>query len=214
MRSVARALLVALMAAALLAGCGDSGAGAGAATTAAKAVCTKAAILAQMRAIGAGDAVDSLRCAPGYAFTRVRDGAKRAVVLWRDAAGTWTPDVRDVPGACPPAARSRSLCTSAAPDPALRRCTDAAFLYALRLDVHARGFRIDSKRCSGDFARTTYRIDSCAPGQSGGGYVCVNTRVAAWRRDATRWKLIAYRPQLACAELQAAAPKYPDALCR
>jgi hypothetical protein len=215
MRCVARAVLVAVMAVALLAGCGDSGgAGAGTATTAAKAVCTKAAILAQLRAIGAGNAVDSLRCAPGYAFTRVRDGGRGAVVLWRDAAGTWTQDVRDVPGACPAAARSRSLCTPAAPDPALRRCTQAAFLHALRLDIHARGFRIESERCSGDFARTTFRIDSCQPGQAPAGYVCVNTRVAAWRRDATRWKLIAYRPKLACAELQAAAPKYPETLCR
>ena len=203
-----------MIAAALLAGCGDGGAGAGTATTAAKAVCTKAAILADMRAIGAGTAVDSLRCAPGYAFTRVRDGSKAAVVLWRDAAGTWTQDVRDVPGACPPAARSRSLCTPTAPDPALRRCTDAAFLHALRLDIHARGFRILSNRCRGDFARTTFRIDSCQPGQAPAGYVCVNTRIAAWRRGPARWQLIAYRPQLACSELKAAAPKYPAALCR
>ncbi len=214
MGRVARAALAAVIAAGLLAGCGDSGAGAGTATTAAKAACTKAAILAQLRVIGAGDRVESLRCAPGYAFTRVRDGGRRAVVLWRDAAGTWAQDVRDVPGSCPPAAQSRSLCTPAAPDPALRRCTDAAFLHALRLDVQARDFRIESERCSGDFARTRFRLNSCARGQTGGGYACVNTRVAAWRRDATRWKLIAYRPQLACAELQAAAPKYPDALCR
>ena len=144
----------------------------------------------------------------------MRDGAKGAVVLWRDAGGTWTQDVRDVAGTCPPAAQSRSLCTPTASDPALRRCTDDAFLHALRLDVRASGFRIESNRCSGAFARTTVRIDSCQPGQRGSGYVCVNTRVAAWRRGPTRWQLIAYRPKLACAELRAAAPKYPEALCR
>jgi hypothetical protein len=214
MRRVARAARALAVAAVLLGGCGDAGGSAGTTTSAAKAACTKPALLSTMRAIGAGTAVETLRCAPGYAFTLVGDGRKRAVVLWHDVEGRWTQVARDVPGACPAQARSLALCTPPRVDEALRRCTQAAFLHALADDVDQKRFRVLSRRCVGDYAATRFLGSDCKAGQTASVYGCERIRVAAWRRGPARWQLITYRPRLDCSELRAAAPRFPQSLCR
>jgi hypothetical protein len=213
MRRVARAARALAVAAVLLGGCGDAG-GSSRTTTTAKAACTKAALQGTMRAIGAGTAVETLRCAPGYAFTLVGDGRKRAVVLWHDVEGRWTQLDRDVPGACPAQARSLALCAPPRVDQALRRCTQAAFLHALGDDVDQKRFRVLSRRCVGDYAATRFLGSDCRAGQTASVYGCERIRVAAWRRGPARWQLITYRPRLDCTELRAAAPRFPQSLCR
>jgi hypothetical protein len=209
------ALSLLIIAAALLAGCGETSRPA--TTTAAaprKAACTRPALLQALRGLGTGSpvVVQLLRCGSGYAFTRVREGARRSVILWQDAAGRWEQIARDDPGACPQQAAAQSLCKVPPPDPALRRCTETAFLHALRDDVDQVRFRVDQIRCRGGFARTRFTIVDCPPGQTGK-YTCERTRVAAWRLDPGRWKLITYSPALDCNVVRAAAPKFPAALC-
>jgi hypothetical protein len=209
-------VLCVLASALLLAACGgDDGTSVPAATTAAKAACTKAVITTELRRLGTSPsvAVRSLHCAPGYAFTAVREGERSSVILWQDAAGTWSPIARDDPGACPEQAAKQRLCTPRKADPALRRCTKAAFLSALRADVDKTRFRVDKIRCSGNFARTRFAFVGCLPGQTGNPQGCTRVREAAWRRTPQRWKLITFEEQLDCPEVQAAVPKYPDALC-
>jgi hypothetical protein len=217
---VARALRIPAIAlallAALLSGCGGSGNKASTATVAAKAACTKPALLHALQAAAPGSAssVQTLRCAPAYALTRVRQGKTRAVVLWHDASGVWVESARDVPGACPAQAAARSLCKAPPPDPALRRCTDRAFATALRDDVDdPHPIRVESRRCTAGFARTRFVINACKPGFRGERFSCERVRIAAWRLGPDRWRLILYRPKLDCTETQAAAPGFPSALC-
>jgi hypothetical protein len=212
MARVARALLLLAMAAVVLGGCGgDAGGPAKTATTAAKAACTKPALLRELG--GAGAAITKLRCAPGYAFTEGRDGETRGVVLWHDVQGRWIAVARDEPGACPAEAVAQSLCTAPPLDPALRRCSDEAFRHALAEDVDKLRHVIDERRCSGGFATTRFTIDDCRPEQAKNRSACERTRIAAWRRGPARWLLITYRPQLDCGEVRAVAPKFPETLC-
>ncbi len=213
---VGRAALIVAIAAALVAGCGDSGDPATiTAAPAAKAACTKPVLLTELRRLGNTPqvAVNTLRCGDGYALTNVREGETRATILWQEAAGQWSQIDRVDPGRCPEQAAKQQLCKQAAPDPALRRCTDKAFLAALRDDVDKLPFRITRRRCSGNFASTTFVISDCAPEQTAPRNTCERTRIAAWRRDATRWRLITYRQRLDCSEVQAAVARFPDALC-
>jgi hypothetical protein len=210
-------VLCVLASAVLLAACGgDDNASVPTATTAAKAGCTKPELTTALRRLGTSPsvAVDSLHCARGYAFTAVREGERRSVLLWQDAGGTWSLVARDVPGGCPPQASRLKLCAAAKVDPALRRCTRAAFLSALRADVDKTRFRVERIRCSGDFAVTRFAFIGCLPGQNAGSSKgCTRVRQAAWRRTPQRWKLITFEEQLDCPVVQAAEPKYPDALC-
>jgi hypothetical protein len=214
---VTRAVLCALASTLLLAACGGGDkATTPTATTAAKAGCTKPELTTALRRLGTAPTVgvDSLRCGSGYAFTAVHEGARHSVILWQDASGTWSQVARDDPGACPAQAAKQRLCSEPKADPALRRCTSAAFLSALRADVDKSRFRVLKIRCSGDFARTRFAFVGCLPGQTGGSVRgCARVREAAWRRTPQRWKLITFEEQLDCPEVQAAAPKYPDALC-
>lgn len=216
-RGVRRAVLCVLASTLLLAACGgDDNASAPTATTAGKAACTKPELTTALRRLGtsASVAVDSLHCASGYAFTAVREGERRSVLLWQDAAGTWSLVARDDPGGCPQQASKQHLCTPPKVDAALRRCTRAAFLSALRTDVDKTRFRVERIRCSGDFAVTRFAFLGCLPGQNGGSTTgCTRVREAAWRRTPQRWKLITFEEQLDCPVVQAAAPKYPAALC-
>jgi hypothetical protein len=216
-RGVSRAVLCVVASAVLLAACGggDNAASAPTATTAARAACTKPELTTALRRLGTAStvAVQSVRCAPGYALTTVREGARRSVVLWQDAAGTWSQIARDAAGACPDQAAKQQLCTAPKADPALRRCTTTAFLAALRADVDKVRFRIDRIRCSGGFARTRFAFVDCLPGQTGDRRGCERTREAAWRRDSQRWRLITFEQKLDCPVIQAAAPTYPAALC-
>jgi hypothetical protein len=215
-RSVPRAALLLIVVAGLLAGCGDATSPPATATSAArKAACTRPALLQALRGLGNASPVivQMLRCGSGYAFTRVREGKRQSVILWQDAAGRWEQIARDKPSACPQQAAAQSLCKVPPPDPALRRCTSKAFLEALRDDVDQVQFRIGQIRCRGGYARTRFTIVDCPPGQAAGAYGCSRTRVAAWRRDTERWKLITYSAALDCNVVQAAAPKFPAALC-
>jgi hypothetical protein len=217
-RGVSRAVLCVVASAVLLASCGGGGdktASAPTATTAARAACTKPQLTTALRRLGTARtvAVERLQCAGGYALTTVREGQRRSVVLWQDAAGSWSQVARDVAGACPEQAAAQKLCRPPKADPALRRCTRAAFLSALRADVDKVRFRLDRIRCSGGFARTRFAFVACLPGQTGDRRGCERTREAAWRRDARRWRLITFAQKLDCPVVQAAAPRYPAALC-
>jgi hypothetical protein len=216
MRDVSRAALVLTVVGALLAGCGQTRSPAGSTTTAtAAAACTKPALLAALRSLGTAQpvAVQSLRCASGYALTRVREGERFSMILWQDVAGTWSHVARGGPGACPEQAAATALCKLPPPDPALRRCTTTALLAALRADVDKRPFRIEDKHCAGGFARTRFVVSDCRPGQTSNRSGCERRRVAAWRRDATRWRLITYSEALDCNVVRDAAPRFPAALC-
>lgn len=209
-------MLCVLASAVLLAACGGGDAGSPPpATTAARAACTKPELTTALRRLGTAPdvAVRSLHCAHGYALTSVQEGARRSVILWQDAAGTWSQIARDDPGACPEQAARQKLCRPPKPDPALRRCTTKAFLSALRADVGKVRFRVERIRCSGGFAVTRFAFLECLPGQTGDPRGCKRTRVAAWRRDPRRWRLVTFEEKLDCPVVQAAAPKYPDALC-
>jgi hypothetical protein len=216
-RGVRRAVLCVLASTLLVAACGgDDNASVPTATTAAKAACSKPELTTALRRLGTSPsvAVDSLHCASGYAFTAVREGERHSVLLWQDAAGTWSLIARDDPGGCPEQASKRRLCTPPKVDAALRRCTDAAFLSALRTDVDKTRFRVERIRCSGNFAVTRFAFIGCLRGQNeGSAKGCTRIREAAWRRTAQRWKLITFEQQLDCPVVQAAAPKYPAALC-
>jgi hypothetical protein len=217
MAGMRRARSCALVVALVLAGCGGGGGGStGAASTApAKAACTRPVLLRAVRTLSTADpvVVERVRCATGYALTRVQEGEARSQILWQDVGGTWTVVARDDPAACPQLAAQQKLCTLPPPDPALRRCTTKAFLEAVRDDVEKVRSRVDELRCRGDFARTRFTILECLPGQTGSRRGCERTRIAAWRRDATRWRLITYADKLDCDVVRAAAPKYPPALC-
>jgi hypothetical protein len=214
---VSRAALCLVVLAALVAGCGgaDEPDRAATATVAAKAACTRATLTTELRRLTTAIpvVVQSLRCTSGYALTRVREGERRSVVLWQDAAGTWSLIARDDPGACPDQAAALKLCKPPPVNPALRRCTRHAFLSALRADVDKVQFRVDQIRCDGGFARARFTIVECLPGQTGDRRGCERTRIAAWRRDARRWRLITYSEKPSCAVIRAAAPKYPSGLC-
>jgi hypothetical protein len=217
MPGVVRALLLVTVVAALLAGCGETRGPSRSTTTAtAAAACTKPALLAALRTLGTADplAVQNLRCGSGYALTRVREGETFATILWQDVNGTWSQVAREDPGACPEQAAARSLCTPPPPDPALRRCTTKAFLAALRADVDRLPFRVEQMRCAGGFATTRFVVSDCLPEQTTNRSACERTRVAAWRRDATRWRLITYSQTLDCNVVRDAAPRFPAALCR
>lgn len=214
---VGRAGSCVLIVALLLAGCGDSGGPPRAATTTipAKAACTRPALLTAVRALTTTSpvVVERLRCEEGYALTRVLEGERRSQVLWQDVGGTWSHVAREEIGTCPPLAAQHKLCTIAPPDPELRRCTRSAFLQALRTDVDKVRFVVDALRCRGNFARTRFTVTECLPEQTGDRRGCRRTRVAAWRRDATRWRLITYSEQLDCSVVRAAAPRFPAPLC-
>jgi len=185
------------------------------ATTGAPAACTKPALLQELQAAsqGAPASIRTLRCAPGYALTRVSQGETRATLLWEDRSGRWSEIERVAPGACSAQAAAHRLCAQPAPDPALRRCSSRAFVAALREDVDQLAFVIDRMRCRGNFASTRYTVGDCLPEQTERRSACERTRVAAWRRDATRWRLITYASTLDCAEARAGAPRFPTALC-
>jgi hypothetical protein len=216
-RTVRRTALPLVVAVAMLiGGCGESSSPAPAtATTAVKAACTKPALLQALRGLGTGTplVVQTLRCADGYALTRVHEGETRSVILWQGVNGRWEQVARDAPAACPQQAAAHALCKPPPPDPSLTRCTVRAFQNALRADVDKLRFHVDQIRCRGGFARTRFTISDCKPEQTTGLQYCQRKRVAAWRRTATRWKLITYTPALDCNVVQAASPKFPDSLC-
>ena len=222
---MARAALVLTVAAALLiAGCGETSESTATTSdsfavttdaTGAPAACTKPALLQELRAAsqGAPVSIRTLRCAPGYALTRVSQGETRATLLWEDRSGRWSEIERVAPGVCSAQAAAHRLCAQPAPDPALRRCSSRAFVAALRKDVDRLPFVIDRMRCRGNFASTRYTVSDCLPEQTERRSACERTRVAAWRRDATRWRLITYASTLDCVVVRAAAPRFPTALC-
>jgi hypothetical protein len=216
-RGVRRAALLVMVAAAgLLGGCGDATPAPKTATAAAAAAaCTRPALLQALRGLGTANplAVRAFRCADGYALTRVREGATRSVILWQGVTGRWEQVARDAPDACPQQAAAHALCKPPPADPTLTRCTEHAFQNALRADVDKLRFHVDQIRCRGGFARTRFTISDCKPEQTTGLQYCQRKRVAAWRRTATRWKLITYTPALDCNVVQAASPKFPDSLC-
>jgi len=220
-------LLLTVAAALLIAGCGETSDSTATtsdssalttdatATTGAPAVCTKPALLQELRAAsqGAPASVRTLRCAPGYALTRVSQGETRATLLWEDRFGRWSEIERVAPGVCSAQAATHRLCAQPALDPALRRCSSRAFVAALREDVDKLPFVIDRMRCRSNFASTRYTVSDCLPEQTQRRSACERTRVAAWRRDATRWRLITYASTLDCAVVRAAARRFPTALC-
>jgi hypothetical protein len=213
-----RAALLLAGAAALLAGCGSGGSSGtvpATATAVADAPCTQPALTTALRANGTAKpiGVENLRCKADYALTDVREGPLRATILWQRANGGWSLVDRTASGVCPQQGAVQKLCTAAPRDPSLRRCTQKAFLVALRDDVDQARFRVGEIRCSGDYARTAFILTECGTGQKETPDGCSRARVAAWRRDATRWRLITYRDKLDCPLVQAAAPKYPTALC-
>ncbi|MDP1849630.1 MAG: hypothetical protein Q8K79_17725 [Solirubrobacteraceae bacterium] len=184
-------------------------------TAAAQAPCTKPALLQELRSTsqGAPASIRTLRCAPGYALTRVSQGETRATLLWEDHSGLWSEIERVAPGVCSAQAAAHRLCAQPPPDSGLRRCDSRAFVAALREDVDQLRFAIDRMRCRGNFASTRYTFSDCLPEQTERRSACERTRVAAWRRDATRWRLITYGSTLDCAVVRAAAPRFPTALC-
>jgi hypothetical protein len=74
----------------------------------------------------------------------------------------------------------------------VRRCSSRAFVTALREDVDQLRFVIDRMRCRGNFASTRYTVSDCQPEQTERPSACERTRLGAWRRDVTRWRLITY----------------------
>lgn len=95
-------------------------------------------------------------------------------------------------------------------DRGARRCTRAAFLGALLADVDPLPFKVDEVRCAGDFGRARFVNAGCAAQQ---GVACDGAQVAAWRRGAKRWRLIAYADSLRCAEVRRKAADFPQSLC-
>jgi hypothetical protein len=109
-----------------------------------------------------------------------------------------------------PAAPAQS---SGPADRGATRCTRTAFLAALLADVAQLPFLVDRVRCQGGFGRSRFVARGCAPGQTAGGVACGSAKVAAWRRGAKRWRLIAYADTLSCAAIRAKAKDFPQSLC-
>ena len=126
------------------------------------------------------------------------------------ATSAATPTATSTSGQTTPATPSQP---SGPADRGATRCTRTAFLAALLADVAQLPFLVDRVRCEGAFGRSRFVARGCAAGQTADGIPCGSAKVAAWRRGAKRWRLIAYNDTLSCAAIRAKAKDFPQSLC-
>lgn len=119
-----------------------------------------------------------------------------------DPASTTPKSTKTAPAADKPAVTT---------DRGARRCTKAAILAALLVDVEPLPYKVNEVRCKGEFARSRFVLANCPAGQAS--VACGSAKVAAWRRGAKRWRLITVLDGLSCAEVRKKAGDFPSSLC-